>query len=128
MFSGAGFSMTRGAAPAGFLDQRVGVSGAITRKTVVGVGDAIIEIVEYLRPKTRPQGLSAAGIGTLHLAFEVDDIDREVDRLKKKGVTFNSPPTVITEGPDKGWVWCYFNSPDGPQLEFVENRNLKTSL
>ena len=117
-----------GISPPGHLDERVGVKGAIAKKAVVKIGGSILELVEYLKPKTVPQGLSAAGIGTLHLAFEVDDIDSEVEKLRKKGVKFNSPPTIIEEGPDEGWVWCYFSSPDGHQLELVENRNIKVPL
>jgi catechol 2,3-dioxygenase-like lactoylglutathione lyase family enzyme len=117
-----------GTSPPGHLDGRVKVPGAIAKKAVVKVGKATLELVEYVTPKIKPQGLSAAGIGTLHLALEVDDIDAEVERLKTKGVEFNSPPTVIEDGPDKGWVWCYFNGPDGCQLELVENRNLKVPL
>ncbi len=112
-----------GSSAPGHLDERVGIPGAIARKAVVKMGKSVIELVEYLQPKTRPAGLCAAGIGTLHLAIEVDDIDAEVARLKAKGIRFNSAPTIITDGPDKGWVWCYFNSPDGHQLELVENRN-----
>jgi glyoxylase I family protein len=117
-----------GTTPPGYLDERVGIPGAIGKKAVVKIGGSVIELVEYLHPKTKPKGLSAAGIGTLHLAIEVDDIDSEVEKLRKKGVKFNSPPTLIKKGPDKGWVWCYFNSPDGHQLELVENRNLKVPL
>ena len=114
-----------GTSPPGHLDERVGVPGAIATTAVVNIGDSIIELVEYEHPKTKPKGLSASGIGegTLHLAIEVDDIDSEVKKLKQKGVKINSPPTVIEDGPDKGWVWCYFNSPDGHQLELVEHRN-----
>ena len=117
-----------GTSSPGHLDQRVNVRDAIAKKSVVKVGKATLELVEYVQPKIRPQGLSAAGIGTLHLALEVDDIDQEVARLQKKGVKFNSKPTIIEEGPDKGWVWCYFNGPDGCQLELVENRNVKVAL
>jgi catechol 2,3-dioxygenase-like lactoylglutathione lyase family enzyme len=114
-----------GSSPPGHLDERVGIPGAIAKKAVVKMGKSVIELVEYLQPKIKPAGLCAAGIGTLHLAIEVDDIDAEVARLKAKGIKFNLAPTIITDGPDKGWVWCYFNSPDGHQLELVENRNLR---
>ena len=68
------------------------------------------------------QELSVATIGTIHLCFEVDDIDYEMERLKKKGVKFNKGPNMITEGEEKGFIWIYFNSPDGHQLELLEKR------
>jgi hypothetical protein len=42
------------------------------------------------------------------------------DDLMKKGIKFNTPPSEITEGPMKGWIWTYFKDPDGAQLELVE--------
>jgi len=111
--------------PPGHLDERVGIPSAIAKTVVVKMRDSVIELIEYLHPKTKPTGLSAAGIGTLHLAIEVYDIDSEVEKLRKKGVKFNWPPTLIKKGPDKGWVWCYFKSLDRDQLELVENRSLR---
>ncbi len=108
--------------------KEVNVPGATTKLAVLKVGNHTIELVEYVTPKIKPQGLSAAAIGTLHLAFEVDDIDAEMERMKAKGVKFNAKPKLIEEGENKGWVWTYFNDPDGSQLELVENRNLKVRL
>lgn len=110
------------------VEKEVNVPGAITKLAVLKLGPHTIELVEYVNPKIRPQGLSAAAIGTLHLAFEVDNIDAEVERLEKKGVKFNAPPKYIEKGENKGWVWTYFNDPDGCQLELVENKNLKIQL
>lgn len=110
------------------VEKEVNVPGAVTKLAVLKLGSHTIELVEYVKPKIRPQGLSAAAIGTLHMAIEVDDIDGEVKRLKEKGVKFNAPPKLIEEGENKGWIWTYFNDPDGCQLELVENRNLKVPL
>jgi hypothetical protein len=45
-----------------------------------------------------------------------------MDRLKKKGVKFNAGPNMITEGEKKGFIWVYFNGPDGHQFELLEKR------
>jgi len=110
------------------VEKEVNVPGATTKLAVLKVGKHTIELVEYVNPKIKPQGLSAAAIGTLHLAFEVDNIDAETERMKAKGVKFNAKPKYIEEGENKGWVWTYFNDPDGSQLELVENKNLRVPL
>ena len=124
---GAEFLYTGGASPEDVAEE-VNVPGATTQLAVLKLGSLTVELVEYIKPKIRLQGLSAAAIGTSHVAFEVDDIDAEVERLKQKGVKFNAPPKLIEEGENEGWVWTYFNDPDGCQLELVENRNLKVAL
>ncbi len=108
--------------------KEVDVPGARTRLAVLKFGKATLEIVEYIEPKIEPGVLSAAAIGTQHVAFEVENIDAQVEALEKNGVRFNAPPKLIEEGDNKGWVWTYFRDPDGCQLELVENRNLKVRL
>ncbi|UCF92627.1 MAG: VOC family protein [Desulfobacterales bacterium] len=110
------------------VENEVNVPDAITKLAVIKMGPHTLELVEYVQPKIRPDVRSAAAIGTLHLAFEVDDVYSEVARLERQGVKFNAPPKVIEEGENKGWIWTYFNDPDGSQLELVENRNLKVPL
>jgi catechol 2,3-dioxygenase-like lactoylglutathione lyase family enzyme len=110
------------------VEKEIDVPGARSRLAVLKYGKATIELVEYIEPKIEPGLLSAAAIGTQHLAFEVDDVDAEVAKLKKNGVRFNAPPKLIEDGENKGWVWTYFRDPDGAWLELVENRNLKVAL
>ena len=110
------------------VEKEVNVPGAVTKLAVLKLGINTLELVEYVTPKIRPDLRSAAAIGTLHLAFEVDNIYDEVEKLQQKGVKFNAPPKVIEEGENQGWIWTYFNDPDGSQLELVENRNLKVPL
>jgi len=110
-----------GGGPDAGMDDMVNVPNAEGKTVHLRIGNCEIELVEYLRPKIK-QELSAATIGTIHLCFEVDDIDYEMDRLKKKGVKFNAGPNMITEGEKKGFIWVYFNGPDGHQFELLEKR------
>ena len=110
------------------VEKEVDVPGARTRLAVLKYGAATVELVEYIEPKIEPGLLSAAAVGTQHVAFEVDDVDAAVATLKKNGIRFNAPPKLIEEGDNKGWVWTYFRDPDGCWLELVENRNLKVAL
>ena len=112
----------------GDIAKQIGVEGASNKAAVIKVGNSILELVEYVNPKCEPKQMSPCDIGTLHLAFEVDDINETVERLQKKGIKFTAVPKYIDKGKMKGWVWVYFKDPDGCQLELVENRGLKDPL
>ena len=58
--------------------------------------------------------------GPGHVAFEVEDIQAEYERLKSLGVDFFTGPNLIESGPLTGWKWVYFTDPDGIVLELIE--------
>jgi len=111
-----------------YLEKGVGIKNASAKMAVLKVGPATLELIEYLNPRTKAEGLRPCDVGTFHLAFEVDDIDKTMEELKKRGIKFTSAPNVVEGGEFKGWVWAYFKDPDGHQLEVVENRELKYPL
>jgi lactoylglutathione lyase len=79
-----------------------------------------LELVEYATPKMAPSKLERALPGTGHLAFAVEDIDAEYERLVGLGVRFVSGPNVIASGVNKGGGACYFLDPDEITLELVQ--------
>jgi len=100
----------------------VGVKGANMKLAVLQVGDDTIELIQYVTPKGKPYDRLPCDIGNMHIAFGVSDIHKMYNELKKRGIKFNTPPNETREGPMKGWLWTYFNDPDGAQLELVEQR------
>jgi catechol 2,3-dioxygenase-like lactoylglutathione lyase family enzyme len=84
------------------------------------VSSHTLELVEYVVPRPAPVPLERALPGTGHLAFAVDDIAAEHDRLRAAGVRFVSPPNAITAGVNTGGWACYFVDPDGITLELVQ--------
>ncbi len=54
--------------------------------------------------------------GWKHLALEVDDIQHEVERLKKQGVHFRYPIQTLLGGAQI----TYFDDPDGILLELIQ--------
>lgn len=105
----------------------VGVENATAKLAIFKVGSATVELIEYLNPRSKPEGLRTCDIGTFHLAFEVDDIDKTMEELEKKSIKFNSPANV-PGGEFEGWRWVYFTGPDGHQFELVESPNPKDPL
>lgn len=104
------------------LSKGVGVENAHLRIAMLKAGEDFLELIEYATPKCEPRGLRPCDIGTMHVAFQVKDIEEMGRRLKEHGYAFNTPPRHIAEGPMKGWIWAYFKDPDGAQLEIVETQ------
>lgn len=98
----------------------VGVENAKMDIAMFKAGNTNVELIEYKNPKGRPYDRLPCDIGCMHLAFQVQDINKVYIELVDKGIKFNSPPIRITEGSLKGWKWTYFPDPDGAQLELVE--------
>ncbi len=104
------------------LSKGVGVENAHLKIAILRVRDDFLELIEYVTPKCVPKALRPCDIGSMHVAFQVEDIEGMARKLNNHGYHFNAPPRHITEGPMKGWVWAYFKDPDGAQLELVETR------
>jgi len=73
-----------------------------------------IELFSFENPPARPSRPEAQGLR--HLAFEVDDIELEIERLNQQGIT--TEPLRIDEFTDKRFT--FFNDPDGLPLELYE--------
>lgn len=80
----------------------------------------VLELVEYVTPRTPRLTAPRCTPGTGHLAFAVDDIWHEYDRLLQCGVEFVSEPNAITAGANEGGAACYFVDPDSITLELLQ--------
>ena len=56
-------------------------------------------------------------VGITHIAFEIDDLSDEYNRLKDEGVPFNSPPQLSLDGCAKV---AFCRAPEGTFIELVE--------
>lgn len=104
------------------ISKAVGFSeGAVYMKEAhLQAGNDHIELIQYTTPKGKPFDRLPCDAGNMHIAFRVTDIYGLYDELRRKGVTFNSPPNKETEGPLEGWIWVYIKDPDGATIELVE--------
>ena len=59
-------------------------------------------------------------IGLIHLAFLVDDVDKEYERIKALGYPFNAPPMVARQNGPK---IAYFRGPDNVIIEIYQKTN-----
>ena len=77
-------------------------------------GEYIIELFSFPDP---PKRLSRPeGTGLRHLAFEVLDIEREIENLKKSGIE----PETIRIDEYTGKKFTFFSDPDDLPIEFYE--------
>jgi catechol 2,3-dioxygenase-like lactoylglutathione lyase family enzyme len=105
------------------ISKALQVEGADVKFAFLQVGDVKVELLEYRTPKDgKAFSSSNHDVGTVHVCFEVDDIDLAYRELTDQGVVFNAPPIRLGEenGPLAGHAFAYFRDPDGIQLELFE--------
>jgi catechol 2,3-dioxygenase-like lactoylglutathione lyase family enzyme len=86
----------------------------------VGRSGHTLELVEYVAPKGEKLDTRTKNTGSAHLAFEVDDICAEYERMKALGVRFRSDPVAIAAGRNQGGYTVYFLGPDDITLEIIQ--------
>lgn len=97
----------------------VGVENANFDACMLVKNDLRVELLAYesadLDENRTP--VKQDSIGLLHLAFLVDDVDKEYERIKALGYEFNAPPTVARENGPK---ITYFTGPDNVIIELYQ--------
>jgi metallothiol transferase len=69
-----------------------------------------LNVTDFLREQTREQKY-----GMEHIAIDTDELDALVEKLKARGIKILEQTTV-----SGGRRVCFFEGPDGVQLEFIE--------
>jgi len=87
-----------------------------TVKMTVSDGQ-MIELLKYHSHPRNKNALDICDIGITHIAFTVNNLNVEFDRLKGKGVPFNAPPQLSADGYAKV-TFC--RAPEGTIIELVE--------
>lgn len=77
----------------------------------------MIELLYYHTHPRKRDVREICDIGIGHIAFTVDDLDGEYDKLKKEGVQFNASPQLSPDGYAKV-TFC--KAPEGTFIELVE--------
>ncbi len=101
-----------------FLDAVLGLQGALVTTVKLAAPDG--SILELLHYKSHPRSKAKRvinDIGVSHVAYTVDDVDRDYECLKKEGIEFYSLPQTNPEGTARV-VFC--EDPKGNILELVQ--------
>ena len=96
---------------------QVEAEGDDTFTTIATEGAALSIFTEEGMESMAPDSMQGSGCGRYTLEFEVGDVDREVERLKKMDIVFVKPPTTQTWGRRSVW----FRDPDGNIVNFFAN-------
>ncbi len=102
-----------------YIDSISGLSSVRVRMVKLTADDgSMVELLQYLsHPRETHDNPQICDIGCSHIAFTVDDIDKEYGRLLERGVRFNCPPYISPDGYAKV-TFCH--DPDGTSIELVE--------
>lgn len=87
----------------------------ISWKCDLDAGNAELELFSFPSPQPRPTRPEACGLR--HLAFEVEDIEAEIERL----VQHQIEAEPIRTDPYTGQRFTFFADPDGLPLELYES-------
>ena len=101
------------------VSRGVGLENVHLKLVTLTQGDCLLELIEYISPQGRKEAPQPCDVGSMHIAFEVDDIHRIYEEWSSRGVKFNSPPIRNPEGLSWAW-WCYMRDPDGVPIELVQ--------
>ena len=110
-----------------YIDSISALSNVYLRMVKLTTDDgSMVELLQYIsHPNEPPVEVKINEIGCSHIAFTVNDLDEEYERLSKNGVKFNCPPYV---SPDKYAKVTFCHDPDGASIELVEVLNSSVNL
>ena len=92
----------------------------INKMRVIRCGNGpVLELFEFTAPDQSTDVPKNSDVGGWHLAFYVEDMEAALAALKTHGVSIQSGPVEMTEGPSQGLTWLYFKAPWGQQMELV---------
>ena len=89
----------------------------VTTVKLISSSGQIIELLKYNSHLAEQRTREICEIGISHIAFTVDDLDMEYERLKGKEIQFNSLPQLSPDGYAKV-TFC--RAPEGTLIELVE--------
>lgn len=94
----------------------VQVPNAQIKITLLDAGNTRIELLQYLSPIGKGFDRQNNDVGSMHLTFEVADLQATYDLLQEHRVPCNTPPFPSSFPPGTGWF--YARDPDGMTVEF----------
>jgi catechol 2,3-dioxygenase-like lactoylglutathione lyase family enzyme len=104
-----------------FIEQVVGVPGAALRLAMVEGPGHMIELLEYTSPDDRrTYKPRSSDVGSVHLAFYVENIDVLVARVASVGWPPVGKIQTVESGERKGLRLIYVRGPDGVTIEFLQ--------
>ena len=106
-------------APAG--GDHTGFPDARRKLVFLGYGEGHqLELVKYLEPESPEAGCDRHERGSMHVCFQVDNLQQRYEELSEAGVSFLTEPKFNTTDDGQTVGVVYFQDPEENWLEFVE--------
>lgn len=104
---------------AAFLGELVGYPGVVLEIAWLELpGGLLVELVRHADRPEAPQARGTAHPGTVHLCFDVADLDDVLGcALAAGGELASTAPVEIPSGPNAGFRHVYLRTPDGVSVE-----------
>ena len=114
-----GFQITKKMEEAGdYIDDISSLRNVkVTTVKMTSPSGQMIELLKYHSHPAEQKMSEICELGISHIAFTIDDLDIEYERLQNKGIQFNSPPQLSPDGYAKV-TFC--RAPEGTLIELVE--------
>lgn len=103
-----------------FSEEVTGIPGADLHIIYVKGAGYPIELIQYVGAPGVKLDTATNNVGSAHVAYNVDRLEKMYADLKAKGVKIMSAPITIPEGPNKGGLVVYLEDLDGNTLEFIQ--------
>lgn len=103
-----------------FIDTILGLQDVRvhTVKMISQSGDMLVELLEYASHEGKKrEHYEIFDIGASHVAFTVENVDQEYQKLQQEGISFTCEPQVSPDGKAKV-TFCF--DPDGVPVELVQ--------
>lgn len=117
-----GFEFSHQTHQSGALASEItGVPGAELSLAVLKAPGHKIELLEYHAPPDRVRAkLRPCDVGSVHVAFTVDNLDAVLARIAASGWKAAGTPHTLASGPNAGKRVVYVRDPDGTTIEFMQ--------
>ena len=103
-----------------FIDAILGLKNVKVRtvKMKAENGDTLVELLEYASHQGKKrENYEIFDLGASHVAFTVENVEKEYRKLQEQGVVFTCEPQVSPDGKAKV-TFCV--DPDGVPIELVQ--------
>ena len=102
-----------------FSQAVTGIQGASLDIAYFEAYNVRIELIQYLSPESHKIDTKTSNIGSSHICFNVDGLEKLASNFLSHGGTMNGAICEVPAGPNQGKKVVYLDDPDGNTIEFI---------
>jgi len=98
------------------ISAQVDVEGVVIDVALLAGSNALVELLSYRSPETRPSAPRACDPGAAHVCMVVEDLDATYEAMRRDGVALHARPGTL----GAGTRMVYVRDPDGIMVEVIQ--------